>query len=260
MRVEEAGSGPVVLAIHGLGGGAYFFRGLAERLQPDYRVVSVDLPVHGPDYSMQSWVADLGTLVTERAFGHVVILGHSMGTILALEAWKTWPDRIRAMIFVGGLPQVAPHIRARLSERVQLLQNVSNLEGWGRRVSPGVFSPSTFLDRPEVVGAFERLFEGQRVESYVRCCGILLGANAEDAVETVTVPCLAITGTDDQYARPDAVAEFARRLPSPRVEVIPECGHLPFLEQPDKFAATVMSFLRTCYAADFGHGTTGNTD
>jgi 3-oxoadipate enol-lactonase len=247
MRVEEAGSGPVVLAIHGLGGGAYFFRGLADRLQPDYRVVAVDLPVDGDNYSMQSWVADLGTLVTERAFGPVVLLGHSMGTIVALEAWKAWPERIRGMVFVGGIPQVAPHIRDRLSERVQLLDGVADLNGWGRRVSPGVFSPGTFLDRPEVVGAFERLFEAQRVESYVRCCRILLGANAEDAVETVTVPCLAITGADDQYARPDAVAAFARRIPaSPRIEVIPKCGHLPFLEQPDAFAAAVMSFLRTC--------------
>ena len=45
MNVEDTGTGPAVLALHGLGGGAYFFRGLAERLQPGYRVVSVDLPV-----------------------------------------------------------------------------------------------------------------------------------------------------------------------------------------------------------------------
>ena len=247
MKFEDVGAGPVVLAIHGLGGGAYFFRGLAERLQPDYRVVAVDLPVEGSDYSLRSWVADLGTLVAERAFGPVVLLGHSMGTIVALEAWATWPERIRGMIFVGGLPQVAPRIHERLTERVRLLEGATDLTGWGRKVSPGVFSPSTFLDRPEVVGAFERLFEMQTVDSYVRCCRILLDANADALVGTVTVPCLAITGTDDQYAPPDAVAAFARRIPgAPQVHVVPECGHLPSLEQPDRFAAAVKSFLRTC--------------
>lgn len=246
MRVEEAGSGPVVLAVHGLGGGAYFFRGLAERLQPDYRMIAVDLPVGGSDFTMRSWVADLGILVAERGFGPVVILGHSMGTMVALESWKAWPDRIRGMIFAGGLPQVALRIRERLTERIQLLEGASDLAGWGRRVSPGVFSPSTFLDRPEVVGAFERLFEAQALNSYVRCIRILLDANTEAIVETVAVPCLAITGADDQYAPPDAVSAFARRIPNAHVKVIPECGHLPFLEQPAAFADAVRAFLRTC--------------
>ena len=64
---------------------------------------------------------------------------------------------------------------------------------------------------------------------------------------TVAVPCLAITGEHDQYAPPAAVAAFIGKMPAqPRLEVIPECGHLPFLEQPDAFAAAVKAFLRSC--------------
>jgi 3-oxoadipate enol-lactonase len=246
MNVEDTGTGPAILALHGLGGGAYFFRSLAERLLPDYRVVAVDLPT-SPDASMNSWVEALGTLVDGRIGQPVVVLGHSMGTIIALDAWARWPERIRAAIFVGGVPQVAPRIRERLSERVRALASASDLAGWGPRVSPGVFASGTFVDRPEVVAAFERLFEMQTVEAYVRCCTILLSANAEAIVPTVTVPCLAITGEHDQYAPPDAVAAFIGKIPShPRLEVIPGCGHLPFLEQPDAFAAAVKSFLRSC--------------
>ncbi len=246
MTVEDTGSSPPILALHGLGGGAYFFRGLAERLQPDYDVVAIDLPA-SPDVSMKTWVDELGTLVAERIRQPVVIIGHSMGTILALEAWAAWPQRIRGLIFVGGVPQVAPHIRERLSERVRALEGARDLIGWGQRVSPGVFSAATFRDRPEVVAMFERMFETQAVEMYVRCCLILLAANAEPLVPTVTVPCVAITGEHDQYAPPEAVATFLERMPGkPHLEVIPDAGHLPFLEQPDAFAAAVKSFLRTC--------------
>jgi len=246
MNVEDSGTGPAILALHGLGGGAYFFRGLAERLLPDYRVVAVDLRT-SPDASMSRWVDALGTLVDERIGQPVVVLGHSMGTIIGLEAWARWPERIRAAIFVGGVPCVAPHIRERLSERVRALAGATDLDGWGKRVSPGVFSASTCVDRPEVVAAFERLFELQSVEDYVRCCTILLAANAEPIVPTVTVPCLAITGEHDQYAPPAAVAAFIGRIPrTPPLEVISDCGHLPFLEQPDAFAAAVKSFLRSC--------------
>jgi 3-oxoadipate enol-lactonase len=247
MNVEDTGTGPPVLTLHGLGGGAYFFRGLAERLQPEYRVVSVDLPVTSPDFSLKSWLDDLAAVIDERIGQPAVLLGHSMGTILALEAWAAWPERIRGLIFVGGVPRVAPHIRERLSDRVRALEGARDLVGWGKRVSPGVFAPGTFISRPDVVAAFERLFETQTVESYVRCCRILLGANAEAIPETVTVPSVAITGEHDQYAPPDAVAAFLRRFRvGPHLEIIPDCGHLPFLEQPDAFAAAVKTFLRTC--------------
>jgi 3-oxoadipate enol-lactonase len=102
-------------------------------------------------------------------------------------------------------------------------------------------------DQPEVVAAFERHFEQQTVAAYVRCCRMLLDANAGAIVGTVGVPCLAITGEDDHYAPPGAVAEFLDHLPHPaRLEVIAGCGHLPFLEQPAAFAAAVKAFLRTC--------------
>jgi 3-oxoadipate enol-lactonase len=210
-------------------------------------VISVDLPVTPDTFSMETWVDDLGALVAERVREPVVLLGHSMGTILALKAWAAWPERIRGLIFVGGLPQVAPRIRDRLSDRVRALEGTRDLIGWGQTVSPGVFSPGTFRHRPEVVAAFERQFETQAVGTYVRCCQILLAANAEPVVNTVGVPCVAITGEHDQYAPPAAVAEFLQQIPQrPRLEVLADCGHLPFLEQPEAFAAAVKSFLRTC--------------
>ena len=252
IHVEDAGTGVPVLAIHGLGGGAHFFAGLAERLHTEFRILSVDLPGTGrsassASFSMDSWIADLGALVAERIGEPVVVLGHSMGTILALKAWEAWPDRVRGLVFAGGLPRVRAAIRDRLTERLSAMKDARDLTGWGPRVSPGVFSPATIRDRPDVVASFEHQFERQPVETYVRCCRILLESSAEHVVPTVTVPSLAITGADDQYAPPDAVAVFAQEMPRcPRLEILPECGHLPFLERPDDFAAVVKTFLRTC--------------
>jgi len=61
----------------------------------------------------------------------------------------------------------------------------------------------------------------------------------------VRVPCLAVTGSDDQYAPPDAVAAFIQGLRGGApLEVISACGHLPFLEQPAAFAGVIDAFLR----------------
>jgi 3-oxoadipate enol-lactonase len=250
MHLEDAGAGPCVLALHGLGGGAYFFRGFARRLQASYRVLSVDLPgtgrsaAEGPP-SIDTWVDRLGRVIDDQGAAPVVLLGHSMGTIVALHAYAAWPDRIRALAFAGGLPRVRPPIRERLSARLAALEGARDLAGWGSSVSPGVFSPATLAGQPELVALFERLFEAQSLDAYVASARVLLDADATPLVGTVRVPCLAVTGADDQYAPPDAVAAFVQGLPHhARLEVIAACGHLPFLEQPDAFARVMDAFLR----------------
>ena len=250
MYLEDAGAGPCVLALHGLGGGAYFFGGFARRLQPSYRVLSVDLPgtgrsaAEGPP-SIDNWIDRLGRLIDEQRAAPVVLLGHSMGTIVALRAYAAWPDRIKALVFVGGLPRARPVNRERLSARLAALEGARDLAGWGPSVSPGVFSPATLAGQPELVALFERLFEAQSLDAYVAWTRALLDADATHLVGSVRVPCLAVTGADDQYAPPDAMAAFVQGLPhQTRLEVIGACGHLPFLEQPEAFARVIDSFLR----------------
>jgi len=248
MYVEESGTGRTVLAIHGLGGGAWFFTELARELQT-IRLLAVELTGTGRSpgvASMAGWVADLESLVAARSHAPIVLLGHSMGTIIALHAWRAWPQRIRGLVLVGGLPQVRPAIRQRLSDRIAALEGASSLAGWGPRVSPGVFSPATSREHPEVVSRFDRQFEEQPVDSYVRCTRILLDADARAIAPSVDVPTLIVSGEDDQYAPPDSAAAFARTVPTARFEVMPGCGHLPFLERPRAFAAVMNAFLRTC--------------
>jgi pimeloyl-ACP methyl ester carboxylesterase len=253
LHVEDAGKGPVVVAVHGLAGGAYFFGGLTKRLQSDYRVISIDLPGTGrsiagtPHYSMESWIQDLGELVAKHIDKPIVLIGHSMGTIVALKAWAAWPEYIRGLAFVGGLPKVRPVIRERLTERLNALAGKQDLIGFGEQVSPGVFSALTMREQPEVVASFERLYELNSVETYDTCCRILLGADAEDVLPTVSVPCIGITGDEDQYAPSDAVKAFLQQIPQPgKLQVMPGCGHLPFLEVPELFASTIKAFLRSC--------------
>jgi pimeloyl-ACP methyl ester carboxylesterase len=246
---EEAGDGPVVVALHGVGGGAYFFRGLAPRLGGRYRVIATELPSGpGPDGSLapgslSRWAAGLGELIQSRANGPVALLGHSLGTILALELWRGWPQLIRGMVFVGGLPDVRDAARARLTDRLVSVRT-SGLSGWGSRVAAGVFGSRALTTAPESIGMFERLVEAHPAATYIRNVEALLAASAADVVPTVTVPCLSLSGTDDNYAPPEFVATFIRRLALPCEQVVwPGVGHMPFFEVPEEFAAAVAAFL-----------------
>jgi pimeloyl-ACP methyl ester carboxylesterase len=247
IHVEQTGTGPALLALHGLGGGAYFFRSLGTRLDARCRTIAVDLPGTGWSrgglpQSMDGWIADLGELVRTVIGEPVHLVGHSMGTILALKAWQAWPEWIRGLVFVGGLPEARQPIRTKLADRAERIR-AEGMAGWGAQVSPGVFSPVSMQRHGELVGMFERLFEAQDQATYLACLRLLITESAADAVPTVTVPSLAIVGADDLYAPPDAVEAFVRALPDrPAPVVIPECGHLPFFEAPERFAALVDEF------------------
>lgn len=250
---QRAGAS-AVLALAGIGGGAFFFAPLFPLLTARHRLVAVDLPGTGRSlsgdvaFSLASWVGDLGDFVARAIESPVVIVGHSLGTILALHAAHAWPGLVHGIIFVGGLPVVRPEIRARLTARVQAVQasieRGPGLRGWGPQVSPGVFSPATFRERPAIVTAFEERFEQQDAVAYLQSIRILLEADATDLIPAVRVPCLAVTGAEDSYAPPDLVRAFAARMPvETRVEVLPGCGHLPFLEAPERFASIIDRFL-----------------
>jgi 3-oxoadipate enol-lactonase len=251
-HLVETGAGPAVLAVHGLGGGAWFFAPLAEPLRRHLRLLAVDLPGTGRSpasepMSIDGWVAALGDLIDEHvpAPEQVVLLGHSMGTIIALRAWRAWPERIRGLVLVGGLPRARLLIRERLIERLARLEDVDSLAGWGPKVSPGNFSPATIRAQPQVVADFEAAFEAQPVESYRRSIAVLLDADASGIAASVTAPTLILSGADDQYAPPDLVHAFAAEFPTPpAVEILPDTGHVPFLEQPGRVAASVAAFVR----------------
>jgi 3-oxoadipate enol-lactonase len=248
--VEEVGSGPPVLALHGVGGGTYFFHGLAKRLASRHRVFSLDLPGTGGSlsavqpFSMKSWVADIGDLVAQKIGEPAVILGHSLGTIVALKAWEAWPEHIRALIFTCGLPKVRPFIHERLSKRIEAIVAQGSLSGWGEKVSPGVFSEASMAQKPEITGLFERLFNTQDAAAYVHSLEVLLAADATSVLPTVRVPCTAIIGNEDHYAPPEDVKAFMKLLPAGYdEEIMPGCGHMPFYEAPESFAHLVETFL-----------------
>nr|PZN85864.1 MAG: hypothetical protein DIU54_08625 [Acidobacteriota bacterium] len=249
---EESGEGAPVLALHGVGGGAYFFRGLPARLGPAYRIVATDLPAGlDPDgrvapASMAQWGDGIAELTGALFDSPVVVVGHSLGTILALELWRRRPDRVRALVFVGGLPEVRPAIRERLSERVAAIRAAGSMAGWGPRISPGVFASRAFQSVPESIGMFERLIEAHHPGTYVRNVEALLAASAVDVLSTVTVPCLSISGTEDAYAPPDDVAAFVGALAVPcRRVLLDDVGHMPFFEAPETFAGSVRAFLES---------------
>jgi 3-oxoadipate enol-lactonase len=251
---------PTLLCLHGLGGGTHFFGALGASLARagQCRIIAIDQPGSGLSpltgaFSFDA-VADLVVWLAKPlklargahgATPPLYLLGHSMGTILALEVIRRAPDLADALIIVGGLPEPLPGARTRIRDRVETIHQ-RGIAGMGAEVVAANFSRRSQTERPELTALFAKLFERQDPVAYASTAEALAAWTARALPPLDRLPCLVITGEEDRYAPPDAIQTFARTLPAPprtRVEIMPDCGHLPFLEQPAAFAALVSSFL-----------------
>jgi len=251
-----AAGAPLLLCLHGLGGGTHFFGALGARLAGQCRTIAVDLPGSGlsprlegvrlPGFSVDA-VADLLVILgrQERARAPAVaLLGHSMGTILALEMIRRAPDLPVALIVVGGLPEPLPAARERLRDRIAAIRQ-QGIAALSTDVVAANFSRRSQMERPELTACFAKLFAGQDPAAYADTASALAAWTARELPALDGVSCLAVTGEEDGYAPPDAVRGFARTLPaSTEIAIMGDCGHLPFLERPAEFGEVVSAFLR----------------
>ncbi len=246
--VEQWGSGPPLVCVHGLGGAAHFFSALGPALAPARRTIAFDLPgsgrspLDGP-FSFDA-VADLVIeLAAHLRVTDIVLVGHSLGAIVGLEVVRRAPGLVRAFASVGGLPAPTTASRDRIAQRAEAVAR-HGLAGIANAVVEANFSRRTQEERPELTALFGRLFETQSPHAYAATARALAEWAARPLPPFGVTKCMAVTGAEDLYAPPDAVRAFGTTLPpGARVEVLADCGHLPFLEQPTRFAALLSEWL-----------------
>jgi pimeloyl-ACP methyl ester carboxylesterase len=233
--------GETVVCMHGAGGNSGQFTDVLERLGKEHSPLAFDFPGHARSAGLDSLGsiarlaaharALLGKLGVERS----VLLGSSLGGMVALEAALTEPGAVRAIVLVGSAARFP--IPDESLERMRLIT-----EGKARReFDRAEYAPSA---SPDVLrrGFMEDLKTDPRV-----VYGNLLAAREFDRerdLARVTCPALVVVGEHDADAGTAAQTELlASRIPGARKVVIPKSGQRVSLEQPEALANAVLEFL-----------------
>lgn len=109
MTYTDTGDGPPLILIHGSPGSKENFGRLAPLLTPHFRVIAIDLPGFGastravPDYSIKAHAHYVLALMDSLDIDHAQVLGFSMGSGVALHMADLEPERVRGLIFYGGI-------------------------------------------------------------------------------------------------------------------------------------------------------------
>ena len=222
---------PPVVLVHGIGmSGRYFLR-LADALAATYDVYAVDLPGYGtaPRPARPLTVPELGEAVAGAvaALGleHPVVVGHSMGCQVVVDAVRDHPARWAGYVLLG--PTVDPAARTLLHQGWRLLRD-------------------TLREPPGTNAVVVRDYLRMGPLRYLRTSRHMLRDRIEEDVRGCTPPGLVVRGTRDPISRRDWARRLAAAAPDARFLEIPGAPHNVQHTHPRELAAACAPFLAAC--------------
>jgi 3-oxoadipate enol-lactonase len=218
----------------------------------DYRLLRYDLRGHGlsdappATYSIDDHVADLSALLDAREIKDAVIVGISVGGLVA-----------------QGLAAQRPEL-ARLLVLCDTAHKIGTLEMWNARIEAvrkgGLASiadavierwfGSEFRKRqPADLVGYRNMLTRTPGEGYVGVCATLRDTDLTATTSRLTQPTLCLVGAEDSTTPPDIVRSLSALIPGAAFKTISSVGHLPCIERPRVFAGIMEAFVRRNWSA-----------
>ncbi len=267
----KVGQGPAVLLLHGLGCDHTTWEPVIDTLAKRYTVIAPDLLGHGQsdkpraDYSVGGYANGMRDLLTVLGIDKVTVVGHSFGGGVAMQFAYQFPERTERMMLVGsgGLgPEVSPFIRAITTPGYHQLMGVLTLPGirhvglFGMRALYNTgWKATRDLDEVAVIyDSFKDPHARAAIRHVVRAVVDWKGqivTMADRAYLTDEMPMAVVWGRDDRVIPVRHASNAAALAPKARVEVIPNAGHFPHRDHPQRFAKILHEFIRSTQPASY---------
>jgi pimeloyl-ACP methyl ester carboxylesterase len=265
------GSGPALLLLHGLGANHTTWLPVLDSLARRYTVIAPDLLGHGvsdkprADYSVGGFANGMRDLLTVLGVDKVTVVGHSFGGGVAMQFAYQFPERTERLVLVGsgGLgPEVSTAIRAITTPGFHqvmgllTLPGVRHLGGAGLRAlsRTGVKEFRDFDEVAEIYQSFRDPAARAAIRHVVRAVVDWQGqivTMADRAYLTDAMPMCVIWGDEDRVIPASHAARAAELAPKARVEIMPNAGHFPHKDHPERFAELLHDFIRTTRPASY---------
>lgn len=236
---------PSLVLIHGAGMDHTVWANQARAIAHAGRnVLAVDLPGHagsaGPALgTVEAMAAWLWRLLDSLGVERAAIAGHSMGSLVALEAGAQGGERTSGLALLGTVPRMGVHPTMLESAAAGDHRVIDMMVGWsfGRQSLLGaVGSPGSYLP-----GAAERLLErGDRqiIGSDLAACAAYEGALA--AAARIACPTRVILGAEDKMTPAAKAAPLAAAIAGARTLILARAGHMMMLETPAPVTAALL--------------------
>jgi 3-oxoadipate enol-lactonase len=249
--VSSTSSTSTVVFIHGIGGSARVWTAqLASFAAAGVPAIAVDLPGYGTrppvtETSFEGMAADLEAQLAAQGLDRPVLVGHSMGGMVAQTALRRRPDGYRAAVLCCTSPAFGDpggdFQKKFVAARLGPLDAGSTMADLSGPLVDAMMGPSPHPKaRPlamEVMGSVPPA----TYRAAVRC---LVTFDERAALPQIRVPVLCLAAENDRTAPATVMERMAGKIAGARYACLKGAGHLANLEAPDAFDAAVLGFVR----------------
>ena len=265
LKYRLAGTGPLVLLIHGMAGSATTWKQVMPTLSERFTVLAPDLLGHGEsdktdgDYSLGSMASTLRDLIVALGYKRATVVGQSYGGGIAMQFAYQYPERCERLVLAdaGGLgAEVNPLLRMLTlpgSEAVLLVACAPPVrrvvETIGRVVFRRKIENAAVI--PELWRSYASLGHVDARRAFLRTLRAVIdprgqSVSAADKLYLAAgIPTLIIWGAEDHII-PVAHAHAAHAaIPGSWLEIIDGVGHYVHCEAPDRFVEALTEFIES---------------
>ena len=248
----EQGSGTPVLLVHGYPFNSLIWNRTSTLLASSgWRVIAPDLRGFRQSppsddrqvMTMECFADDLHLLlqtigITEK----VCVVGLSMGGYIAMQFARKYADQLSGVVLcstktVADTPQIAENRR---KQAAALRDGSLTLADIADTMIPKLFSTATQAQNPGLLVELRNIIiESQHVQGVAAATlGMAERLDTTEVLRQLNTPVLVVCGAEDQFSPPSEMRGLAERAKQGAYIEIPEAGHLPPMEQPERFVAT----------------------
>jgi len=258
-RVRSTGDpgAPVLLLVHGFGTDQQSWDGVLPALAPHHRVVVLDQAGAGgfdpAAYdrcrysSLDGYAADLVQVCAELDLRDVVVVGHSVSSMIIARAALLAPERFAQLVMIAPSARYVDDPAAgydggfSAADIDELLDSLDqNFLSWTTTVAPMVMGNP---GRPELgeqlTGSFRQLHP-DNARDFARATFL---TDSRDLLTRVVTPTVVLQSRDDALAPDSAVREVVARLPRATLVALRASGHCPHISDPAETAAAILAHL-----------------
>jgi len=251
-RDENPGKERTFVFVNSLGTDLRIWDHVVADYAGEFRILRYDLRGHGlsdappAPYSIDDHVGDLAALLDAQEIHGAIIVGLSVGGMIAQALAAERPDLVRLLVLCDTAHKIGtPEM---WNARIEAVRT-GGLTSIAEPVIERWLSIEFRHEYPAETTGYRNMLIRTPAEGYLGTCATLRDTDLTSTASQVTQPTLCLVGEEDRATPPALVESLSALIPNAAFKTIPNAGHLPCIEQPKSLSLRIESFVRRNWSA-----------